>query len=87
MRSLLAWLPFRSRGDPKRYEGKPGWFSLIARAASPQALLPFRYVVRTVLLVTPGDAWQTVKQVAAGMNPAAIAMQVRLRILVRPDSR
>jgi hypothetical protein len=29
------------------YEGKPGWFSLIARAAQPQALLPFRYIEGT----------------------------------------
>src|SRR5260370_40713110 len=27
-----------------RYEAKPGWFCLIARAAAPQALLPFRYM-------------------------------------------
>jgi hypothetical protein len=36
-------------GSPRRvfdppYEGKPGWFSLIARAAEPQALLSFRYI-------------------------------------------
>src|ERR1700682_4519704 len=27
-----------------QYEGKPGWFSLIASAAAPQSLLPFRYI-------------------------------------------
>jgi hypothetical protein len=32
-----------------KYEGKPGWFSLIARAAAPQGLLPFRYTVGIVL--------------------------------------
>src|SRR6184192_3799678 len=32
------------------YEGEPRWFPLIARAASPQALLSFRYTVRIVLV-------------------------------------
>jgi hypothetical protein len=31
------------------YEGKPGWFSLIASAAAPQSLLPFRYIEGLIL--------------------------------------
>src|SRR5439155_20341303 len=38
----------RAMWGHERYEGKPRWFSLIARAAAPQALLPFRYTVRIV---------------------------------------
>jgi hypothetical protein len=29
---------------PPKYEREPRWFPLIARAASPQALLSFRYI-------------------------------------------
>jgi hypothetical protein len=55
-------------------EGKPEWFSLIARAASPQALLPFRYAVG-ICSISHYRQRLGVEQnkVAAGMNPAAIA--------------
>jgi hypothetical protein len=57
------------------YEGKPGWFSLIARAALPQALLPFRYTDGDFLKSHSRRRLGAIKdKVAAGMNPAAIAM-------------
>ena len=31
-----------------KYEREPGWFPLIARSASPQALLSFRYIDRLI---------------------------------------
>src|SRR5205807_9892231 len=67
-----------------KYEREPRWFPLIARAASPQALLSFRYTVGTCLsshsmrrLGDPRD------KVAAGMNPAAKAALVNLTRLGR----
>ena len=45
LKKLAQHLADKSR---KKYEGKPGIVSLIARAASPQALLPFRYTVGIV---------------------------------------
>jgi hypothetical protein len=58
------------------YERKPRWFPLIARAASPQALLSFRYTVRIFLVVTRSNAGWHQRQVAAGVNPAAKATLV-----------
>jgi len=58
-------------------ERKPRWFPLIARAASPQALLSFRYAVRIFLVVTRSNAGDIRDKVAAGINPAAKAMLVK----------
>ena len=41
----------------------PGWFSLIARAAAPQALLPFRYTDGTLLMTL-----QTLQRLAVDGN-------------------
>src|SRR5439155_5588193 len=55
--------PRRGRDEPGRqskaglsYQGKPGWFSLIGRSASPMGLLPFRYTVGTCLKSFPQAA-------------------------------
>jgi hypothetical protein len=45
-----------------KYEWEPGWFPLIARAASPQALLSFRYIDGINSgLDPPRDDWEFVK--------------------------
>src|SRR5207245_8722019 len=55
--------PRRGRDEPGRqskaglrHEGKPRWFSLIGRSASPMGLLPFRYTVGTCLKSFPQAA-------------------------------
>src|SRR5438477_4649457 len=55
--------PRRGRDEPGRqskaglsYQGKPRWFSLIGRSASPMGLLPFRYTVGTYLKSFPQAA-------------------------------
>ena len=58
-----AFRPRRGRDEPGRqsraglsYQGKPRWFSLIGRSASPMGLLPFRYTVGTYLKSFPQAA-------------------------------
>src|SRR5450759_2078306 len=66
-------LPGPGRHSTLRYEGNPGWFSLIARAALPHALLPFRY---TELDFSRVFSWPRLgvneNKVAAGHSPAAL---------------
>src|SRR5437879_8581729 len=74
----------------RRYEGKPGWFSLIARSASPMGLLPFRYTVQIDV-----DVFHTQRltdaedKFAAGVNPAAKAVSIRrpIPLLLRSTAR
>src|SRR5438309_1708582 len=76
--------PRRGRDEPGRqskaglsHEGKPRWFSLIGRSASPMGLLPFRYTVGTCLRAFHMQRLAGVSdQSAAGINPAAKARLV-----------
>jgi len=60
-----------------RYEREPRWFPLIARAASPQALLTLRYKVWAFRMLFHMRRLAGPRAiVAAGMNPAAKATWV-----------
>ena len=64
---------------PSARQTREGWDLLIASTVrlAPQGLLSLRYIEGLVLRISAGHDWEASRdQVAAGINPAAIAALV-----------
>src|SRR5437667_8242836 len=73
------------------YEGEPRWFPLIARAASPQALLSFRYTVGIFLSGHSrqrlGGIWVCVLRPEQVRPPRRCLLAIQLRIGASPAAK